>query len=96
MPMYAIVLPPSVKLYGKGSDRFKYVSGLTIPLVEKCLAIGGDKVILLQHSHTGWCGERYKQVIPYDNYKRWKHRCFPNRKIDDGQVVIIQELTDEN
>jgi len=66
-----------------------------MPLVQKCIDIGGEGVILLQHSHTGWCGERYKQIIPYTNYKGWMHRSFPNRKIDDHQVEIILEMENE-
>jgi hypothetical protein len=95
MPMIAVVLPSSVVLHGSGCDKFRYVTGLTTDIVNHAVAIGGEGVILLQHSHTRYRGERYKMIIPYRNLKRWQFRSVPNRKFDDGQIFIIEEMSNE-
>ena len=75
--------------YGKGSDKFKGVSGISKNIRD---AINSDFAVLvvLVDSHTEYMGQKYKKAI-YQN-KRWYHR-----QIKDADYEIKYRIhEDEN
>lgn len=68
---------------GKGSDRWKGVSGITKKVLAQCEALDPTARLLVP-SHTGYLGQEYKEAV-HTAYG-WKHRQI---NVPDFKIVGV-------
>jgi hypothetical protein len=82
--MPKIIIDRNATIHGRGSDRFKWVSGLSQES-RTALRDGSDTIVLIPDNNPHYTCSQYKQVFRYGN--KFYHRNAPESIIKQ----IMQE-----
>ena len=77
------ILIKNATCHGQGSDRYKWISGITKSVMDEIAKYPGCSVLV--RSHTTYMGQQYKLAI--HNTFGWNHR-----QINDNDYEIIATI----